>query len=141
MSATFAFQDAIVARLRADAALAALLGGGKVYDQPPGDHDRPRAPYVYIGAVNRTRIESSCGRKWTVRLRLFAVSTALGRKEAWAVIEAAGNALDGWEPTLAAGYSTDGEIIRVVQDGDVIEPLNLNEAFCDLACTLAAVEA
>ncbi|KQP36694.1 hypothetical protein ASF25_01695 [Methylobacterium sp. Leaf100] len=84
--------------------------------------------------MRHTRFEVGCGRGWTVQARLFAVSTAAGRTEAWSLIDAMTAALDGREvftPPLAAPFRLQ-KMIEVTQAGDVIDPLQAKSVFLDL---------
>lgn len=135
-SAIEALQQAVVARLKADPAVKALVQA-RVYDEIPSDQDRPKPPYVYIGPIARRRVEGgTCMRISLATVRLYAVSTDFGRLEAWSVIEACTAALDNKELPVADGYSTLGEAVRVIQDGDVIAPVSPKSTFADFSVTL-----
>lgn len=131
-----ALQSAWIARLKADDAIRALVGA-RVFDQVPGDKDRPKAPYIYPGPVSRRRYEGGgCVDAKTVTFRVFVVSTDFGRYEAWAVIEAIAGALNNKELAVVAPWSTAGDTVKAIQDGDVVQPLDPKSAFADFSITL-----
>jgi hypothetical protein len=113
----------------------AKLGGPKVFDEPPGDKDRPALPYVYLGAVNRTRIETGEYPAWTIRMRFFVASVNVGRVQAWEICHALGDAVEGAFPEVAAPWRMDDRII-VAQAGDVIDPMQPKAAFLDIQAVL-----
>lgn len=128
--------DAIRDCLRADAGFTALAGN-RIYDEVPTA--KAAAPYAYIGPMRRTRFEVGCGLAWTVQVRLFAVSTAAGRTEAWSLVDAMTAALDGLEaftPPLADPFRLQ-KMIEVTQAGDVIDPLQAKSVFLDLTTLIA----
>lgn len=135
-SAVEALVQALVARLKDDGRVKALVGA-RVFDEVPGD-DNPRTPYIYVGPATGRRIEmGSCGRSRETRVRIFAVSTKFGRADVWAVIDAIFRALDNADDlVLAAPYSTSGDSLRFIQDGDVFEPPTPKSAFIDFTTTL-----
>ncbi|MGU3418527.1 DUF3168 domain-containing protein [Methylobacterium sp. D54C] len=133
-----AFLDAVRAHLRADPALAALVAG-RVYDALPGAEQRIAPPYLYAGPLRRQRLDTACGEAWTVQLRLYAVSTAFGRHQAWAVIDAAATALADREPpdfALPPPFAVQQPLI-VTQAGDVVDPLNPRQVFLDVTTIVA----
>ena len=73
----FALQKAVVAALRADAALAALIAA-RVYDDPPRD---VVFPYVGIGAQSLSDWDTASERGHLHRLTLDIFSRQGGRKE------------------------------------------------------------
>lgn len=131
LSPILPLRDAIRECLRADAGFTALAGN-RIYDDVPTD--KRTVPYAYIGPMRRQRFDMGCGLAWTVQARLFAVSTASGRTEAWSLIDAMTAALDGREaftPPLAAPFRMQ-KPIEVTQAGDVIDPLQAKSVFLDL---------
>lgn len=133
MTLNEALQGALVDLLRADTALAALVGDN-VFDEVPADGAGVAPPYVYLGPINLARVET-CGPAWTVRMRWFAESADYGRLEAWQVAEAVMDAIEDAEPALPDPWSV-AEPIRVTQAGDVIDPLNPKTVFVDLTTTV-----
>ncbi|MGL3208690.1 DUF3168 domain-containing protein [Bradyrhizobium sp. BR 1433] len=136
-SAVEALQGAVIARLKDDPVLKVLVAA-RIYDEVPSDKDRPKPPYVYLGGVNRRRMteQGTCSAVRTVTFRLYAVSTEFGRLEAWSVIEACVEALDNKEIELAAPYTTLGEVVKLVSDGDVIQPVTPKSTFADFTIDL-----
>ncbi len=131
-----ALQAAWIARLKANDAVRALVGN-RVFDEVPGDKDRPKPPYIYPGPVSRRRYEGGgCVDARTVTFRIFVVSTEFGRYEAWAVIDAISAALNNRELAVAAPWSTAGDTVKAIQDGDVVQPLDPKSAFADFSVTL-----
>ncbi|MBO9194329.1 DUF3168 domain-containing protein [Rhizobium sp. 16-449-1b] len=88
-SAELELQGAIVARLKADAALTALVGG-RVYDQPPSP---ATYPYVTIGEAQTLRDDATCISGSKVYLTLHGWSTAVGYPEAKRIAEAVAESL------------------------------------------------
>lgn len=123
----------VVATLVADAGVAEFPGlvvgtDLKVFDQVP---EGTQGPYVYVGPMNMSRLaQGDCGRGATVRLRIFAVSTAFGRLEAAELGFRVAAALDGLTPVL--GPDMTATTIDVVQDGDVIDPADPKAVFVDI---------
>lgn len=124
---------AVVDLIKADPSIAAFPGLAvgaelKVFDQVP---EATAGPYVYVGPINFTRLaQGDCGRAATVRLRIFAVSVAFGRLEAADLGFLVAAALDGVTPALGPGLAATS--LEVVQDGDVIEPIDPKAVFIDL---------
>jgi hypothetical protein len=138
MSPEIALQTAVIDLLKADAAVAAIVGDG-VVDEVPADRE-PDMPLVEIGPINRTRVEG-CGRAWLIRMRLFCTSIAFGRVEAWELADAVVLALDddperGPPPALSAPFHI-ADSLRVVQAGDVIDPLQIKSVFVDVQAIVA----
>lgn len=142
MAPEIALQKAIVERLLADAAVAAIVQD-RIFDEVPADRLPGKPPYIEIGPINRTRFEG-CGRAWQIRIRLFATSVEFGRVEAWALADAMADALDDRgdgetpvdPPELAAPWRiTDS--LRVTQGGDVIDPLQIKSVFVDVQAVVA----
>lgn len=73
-SAELELQGAIVTRLKADAALSALISS-RVYDQPPSP---VTYPYVTIGEAQTLRDDATCVSGGRVFLTLHAWSQAVG---------------------------------------------------------------
>jgi hypothetical protein len=139
MSPEIALQTMVVELLKADAAVAAIVGE-KVVDEVPADRAPDYPPLVEMGPINRTRVEG-CGRSWLVRMRLFCTSTEFGRVEAWDLADAVVLALDddperGPPPALPAPFHI-ADALRVVQAGDVIDPLQIKSVFVDVQAIVA----
>lgn len=138
-SGVHALQIAVVSALKSSDAVRALIAD-RIFDEVPSDKERPDTPYVYFGPVNRRRIEGgTCTKSATVTLRIFVVSTEFGRIQAWSVIEAIELALDNLDLTLTGPWSTGGDVLRAIQDGDVIAPLDPKSAFADFTTTLISL--
>lgn len=141
LSPIIPFRDALRAHLRASEAFKALAGN-RIFDEVPTQKPGGQlivTPYAYLGPMRHTRLEIGCGRAWTVQARLFAVSTSNGRAEAWSVVDAMTEALDGLEafdPPLAAPFAMQ-KMIEVTQAGDVIDPLQAKSVFLDLTTIIA----
>ncbi len=136
MTPETAFMEAIQATLLADTDVAALVGE-QVFDEVPADNDPAEPPYLYVGPINRQRVEPiGENRIWTVRMRLYAESVGFGRKEAWAIGDAAAAALDGVELVLPDPFVV-SDIVRVTQAGDVLDDANrFKTVFIDLITTI-----
>ena len=122
-----------LAVLKADPDVAAVCGD-RVYDVPP-----PNAvlPYLYLGP-GRVQAERSweCAPAWRFTFRLYVVSEAHGRLQAWDAIFAAVRALDRTNPTAPSGYHFPMEW-EAAQGGDIIDPLKLKECFADVTAVVA----
>ncbi len=96
-SASFALQKAVFAKLTADAAMLALLGGPRVYDEVPA-----RAEFPYVTFAQTTERDWSTGtepgQEHTITLHVW--SRGRGRKEADEILSAAGAALHDQALTL-----------------------------------------
>lgn len=142
MAPEIALQSAIVDLLKADAAVAAIVGE-KIFDQVPADRVPGEPPYIEIGPINRTRFEG-CAKAWMIRLRLYATSTDFGRVQAWCLADAMADLLDDRDaeglpktaPTLPAPYRI-LDALRVVQAGDVVDPLQIKAVFVDVQAVVA----
>jgi hypothetical protein len=132
-----ALQAAVINRLKGNAAVKALVGA-RIYDEVPSDKDKPGTPYLYLGpiALRRPAETSNCSKAREAKFRLFAVSTEFGRLEAWAVIDAVIDALDNSELQLTAPYSTIGDVVKLINAGDVVAPITPKSAFADFTDTL-----
>jgi hypothetical protein len=84
-SDTQALQQAVFSHLAADTALAALLGGAKVYDRPP---QGAAMPYVTLGMTRAFNADTASERAQEQFFTLHGWSSAGGRKEAMLVLEA-----------------------------------------------------
>jgi hypothetical protein len=136
LSPILPLRDAIRALLRADAGFKAIAAN-RIYDDVPTS--TATAPYAYVGPMRRSRFDIGCGLAWTVQARLYAVSTASGRTEAWSLIDAMTAALEGVEqftPALASPFRLQ-KMIEVTQAGDVIDPLQAKSVFLDLTTIIA----
>ena len=82
----FALQKSVVAALRADAGITALLGSpARLYDDPPRD---TAFPYVSIGPAQLADWDTASERGHLHRLHLDIWSRQGGRKEARAILAA-----------------------------------------------------
>lgn len=132
MTPEIALINAIRTLLKADSATVALVGQS-VFDQIPSQQ---QPPYIYIGPAGRTRIAMDCYQVWTVRVRLYAISTGYGRSEDWEIAEAVIQALDLQDLTLADPYLQQ-EPLKINQAGDVIDPTAPKSVFVDISTTIA----
>lgn len=98
-----ALQAGLVAALKADAGIAALVGA-RVYDEPP---QGVVFPYVAIGALDVEPFRNSCALSaWRVSFAVEAHSRPVsGRVEATRIAEAIALAIDEQEPAITvAGH-------------------------------------
>ncbi len=125
--------DTALDLLRADPAVTAILGS-RIYDVPPRD---AVVPYLYLGP-GRVQAERSweCANAWRFTFRLYVVSEAHGRLQAWDAIFAAIRALDRQRPVAPTGYHFPVEW-DAAQAGDIIDPLKLKECFADVSAVVA----
>ncbi len=91
-------QGAIVARLKADAAVAALING-RVYDSVPAN---PVFPYVTIGPADSNGDDADCIAGLEVAQQIDCWSRATGFPECKKLVDAVRAALHGYEPDLAS---------------------------------------
>jgi hypothetical protein len=97
-SASVALRSAVHAALSADAALAGLLGGSKVYDEPP----RAAAfPYVTLGETRIADFSAGDEPSEEHQMTLHAWSRQGGHREAHAIAGALLQALDDAPLALA----------------------------------------
>lgn len=129
-----ALLDAVLAALAADPAVSAIVGD-KVVDEVPADLTPVKAPYVYAGPINRQRVPDTCARAWAMRMRVYAVSTMFGRRQAWDLADTVIRALHRAELTLPAPLEAVDQI-TVTQAGDVIDPSKPKTAFVDITVTI-----
>lgn len=127
-----ALWEAVRNRLLADADTAAICGD-RIYDEVPSAQADP--PYLYLAAVNWTRVEGGCGRGHRVRMRLYCVTAEFGRIEAWSFARRVERAIDLFEPDLPAPLRC-SDAVTVVQCGDVIGPLKTKEVFLDIGAQI-----
>jgi Protein of unknown function (DUF3168) len=111
-------QGAIVQRLKADSAVAALVNG-RVYDSVPTN---PVFPYVTIGPVDSVADDADCITGLIVAQQVDCWSRAVGYPEAKKIVDAVRAALHDQEAALP--LSTNGMAFfecrnsRVVRDPD-----------------------
>lgn len=86
MSAAIELQKAVFARLAGDAALAALLGGPKIYDHAPAG---VAFPYLTFGRISVFDWSVDEGAGAELFFSLHAWSKARGKSEALAIVERA----------------------------------------------------
>lgn len=153
MSPQTALVRAVVAGLRADAAVAALATSGtgtaRVFDEPPSDEQTPAsgrgvlasgattAPYVYCGPMVATpepRVPD-CGETWTAKLRLYCAVFDHGREVLWNLAHVVAQALHFETLPLEGGWKLAGPL-TVATTGDVIDPLSPKLVFLDVSATL-----
>ena len=133
-----ALLDAVLAALAADPAVSAIVGD-KVVDEVPADRSPVKPPYVYAGPINRQRVPDTCARAWAMRMRVYAVSTGFGRRQAWDLADAVVRALHHVELTLPTPLEA-VDRITVTQAGDVITPPAPKTAFVDITVTILEVQ-
>lgn len=97
-----ALQKALVARLKAEIGVTALVSG-RVYDEPPQAVTRP---FIRIGGIEVVPLRADCVSAATVTFGIEAHSRPVaGRVEATRCIEAVVAALDGFALSVT-GYTT-----------------------------------
>ncbi len=89
--AALALQAAVIAALRADAELVALLGGPRIHDQAP---PRSHPPYVTVGEHTTRAWDTFTWRGHEHFLTLHAFSAHGGRQEAWRIVTRMDEVLD-----------------------------------------------
>lgn len=97
-TAAVALRSAVHAALSSDGALVALLGGARVYDEPPR---RPAFPYVTLGEARATDVSGDAAPTEEHQLTLHAWSRQGGHREAHVIAGALLQALDDAALTLA----------------------------------------
>lgn len=139
MTPEIALQDAISAILLASDPVSEFVGT-KVFSEVPTERATnvlKAPPWIYLGPFSRRRIEAGCGQVWTITTRLYAAaSTTIGRRQAWELGNAIGDALDGQEPALTAPYRL-VEVLRCTQAGDVIEPASPRTVYIDVTAIIS----
>ncbi len=99
-----ALQKAVLARLKADAGLAALLGSPRrVWDEPPESLEGYEYPHLVFGRAE-TRPVGAEGCGYEHRLTLTCVSRYGGSEEAKDVVARVRASLDGAAPALEGGW-------------------------------------
>jgi hypothetical protein len=140
MNAVSALKAAVVAQLRADAGVAALVGP-RIYDEVPsdsrGDQADAVAPWVYLGPVNLQRLEHGAAKAWVATMRLYCITLDPGRDSAWGLAGAVSLALDQTQPVLASGFTLIDEF-KEIAAGDVIEPDRPKSVFLDIRVAIAS---
>ncbi len=91
MSAQLAVQKAIFQALAGNAALTALIGAGRVHDDPP---DALRPPYVLIGTIRGRQVAASVEEGEEHRISIAAWSTENGNRQAALMAAAIRKALE-----------------------------------------------
>ena len=137
MTPETAFLEAIQAALLASDAVTALVGE-KVFDEVPSDGS---PPLIFVGPISRQRANDPAGNAaWTLRARIYAESTGFGRREAWEIANAAGDALEGAELSLADPFQA-VDIVRTIQGGDVFDDQGrFKTVFLDVGTTVQRLE-
>jgi hypothetical protein len=139
MSPENAFREALTEILKANAPIAALIEH-RVYDRVPSKNAPERdSPYLYMGPMGRTRIPLDCYQAWTVRARIYAVSTKFQRTQVWDLAELVVQALDLLDaPDLVLPPPLSlQEPLKITQAGDVVDPLAPQSVFVDVSTTIA----
>lgn len=115
-SADLELQGAIVARLKADVALSALVDG-RVYDQPRGDAPYPQ---VTIGEADTLRNDADCISGEDVYLTMHAWSRSVGFPEVKRVASAVVDALHDVSLSLPTNnmLAIEHRQTRVFRDAD-----------------------
>jgi hypothetical protein len=98
---SLALQGAAVAALKANAAVAALIGA-KVYDRVP---EQLQAPYANVADFQTIQDDAACIDGTEIYFSVHCWSTAVGRVEAAKIAGAVQRCLHGAEPELADGYA------------------------------------
>jgi hypothetical protein len=101
MSAELALQKAIVARLKADAALTALIAG-RVFDRVPAG---AALPYVYVRSLQAVDDSAECVDGLEIFVDLDVWSNAVGKPEASRMAAAVRSALNHQSLTLDDPYA------------------------------------
>jgi hypothetical protein len=91
MSTQLAVQKAIFQTLAGNAALTALIGAGRVLDDPP---DALRPPYVLIGTIRSRPVAASVEEGEEHRISIAAWSTENGNRQAALMAAAIRRALE-----------------------------------------------
>lgn len=115
-SADLELQGAIVALLKADATLTALVAG-RIYDQPPTP---VTFPYVELGEAQVLRADATCISAGEVYLTMHAWSTKTGYPEVKAIADAVAESLHHAPLNLATNrlISISHRQTRVFRDSD-----------------------
>lgn len=106
MSAGKALRAGIIAELRGDAALTALLGGANVFDGSPRGATHP---FVTLGTLENEPLDADGASEH--RLELFVFSRAASRSETFDILEAMRASLNGSAIALS-GYRLSNLEIR-----------------------------
>lgn len=119
MSVSVGLQDFILAKLKGDAGVSALVGS-RIYDGPPAT---PEFPYISLGASDFTPDDADCIDMREETIQIDCWSRANGRK--WPckqIVDAVVGALRHLDGDLAEGALVDSEIriARVINDPDGI---------------------
>jgi hypothetical protein len=111
-------QGAIVTRLKADSAVAALVNG-RVYDSVPTS---AAFPYVSIGPVDSNQDDADCITSLEVAQQIDCWSRAAGFPECKKIADAVRAALHGYEPDLATNAIVffEHRTTRITRDPDGI---------------------
>lgn len=110
-------QSALVAALRADADISALVAG-RIYDEPP---DTPVRPFLRVGNIEPAPLRTTCGRGERIVFSVEAYSrpaSSVGRTEATRLAAAVVEALDEKRGALAIAGAT---VIDLTWSGQTVE--------------------
>lgn len=115
-SPSLELQGVIVSRLKADATLAALIGG-RVYDNVPSN---PTFPYISLGATDETSDDADCITALSISFQVDCWSRAVGFPEARKVADAVRRSLHEASLTLTSNalVSIQHRQTRVFRDPD-----------------------
>lgn len=100
MSAERALRAGILARLKGDAALAAALGSGRVFDGAPQGQ---QFPFAHLGEATAAPLDADAGGAEELRLAITVLSRAETRGETAAALAAISDSVAGLGPDLG-GY-------------------------------------
>lgn len=133
MSAAVSLEEAVLARLRADVGLTALLGPGRVHDGAPKNAPAPFVSLDRVETAEAGGVEAGLARH---RLELRAVSRAGGKREAARIASAVDTALAD-APLVLAGHRlvllrVAGIDIRVSRDRALAEAVLRVEAMTEV---------
>lgn len=95
--ATYALRKGIFARLSNDATLAGLLGGARIYDEPPRGE---ASPCILLSEGTVKDFSSASVRGHEHQMTLSIWSTVPGTREAFEIADAAVSALESMGATL-----------------------------------------
>lgn len=101
MQAALELQAALQARLAADPALTAFLGGPKIHDHAP---DGAQFPYVTWGAVSAVDWSTASEEGSEILAALHVWTRARGKKEVFAICSAISAAIESAPVSLAQGH-------------------------------------
>ncbi|MGX5777469.1 DUF3168 domain-containing protein [Methylorubrum zatmanii] len=128
-----ALRDAVMALLRADPAVAALVQG-KVFDGVPSDDEAAELPWIAMGPIRTLPVDTGCGYAWQVTAKVFAESADFDRTPAWTIARAAIAALAKVQLPAEDGFLDE---LKINGAGDVTDPGAIKTVWFDVACLMA----